>query len=235
MSQDASDEQARIYLDRADAYDALVSAEDTDGELVRTIVHLTDLRDAVIADVGAGTGRLSRLLVPHARELLLVDRAAPMLEVAKRRLASVAIPYSIHEADARELPIEDGKADLAIAGWVFGHFRHWMPDGWRDEVTRAVGEMKRIVRPGGWIVLIETLGTGHTEPRQHTALDEYFAMLTDDLGFTKRWIRTDYAFASVDEAATICGGFFGPSLEQKIREEGWTRVPECTAILTLSR
>lgn len=228
---DPSAEQARIYETRAEEYDALISAEDADGELDRALSRLVALDGAVLADVGAGTGRIARTFGARARKVHLIERAAPMLEVARRRLeARGDVDFETHLADARALPLNDASCDIAIAGWVFGHFRHWMPEGWEVEVDAAIAEMRRVVRPGGAVVVIETLGTGHSEPRTHEALDEYFERLERTHGFSRSWIRTDYQFADVDTAARVCGEFFGAPLVSKIRANEWARVPECTAI-----
>lgn len=232
---DTNTEQARIYEERAEEYDALISAEDVDGELERALGPWMVFEGAVIADVGAGTGRVARTFGPRARKVHLVDRAAPMLEVARRRLeAQGDVDFEIHHGDARALPLQDASCDAAIAGWVFGHFRHWMPEEWVVEVDAAIGEMQRVVKPGGALVVIETLGTGHTTPRQHPGLDEYFEHLERRHGFTRSWIRTDYQFESAEQAAEVCGGFFGEGLAAQIRREGWARVPECTGIFVRS-
>lgn len=229
-----SDEQARIYDDGAEAYDALIAHEDYQGALARELERVAPLAGAEVADVGAGTGRISLLLAGRAKRVVLVERAPAMLAIARRKLEGLGVTAEFHEADARQLPLADASVDVAIAGWVFGHFRHWMPEGWRAEVRGAVDEMWRVVRPGGHGIVIETLGTGHTEPREHAALDEYFGEL-GMLGFEKSWVRTDYQFASVDEAAAICGPFFGAELSARIREHSWRVVPECTAIFSRRR
>lgn len=232
---DPSEEQARIYQERADEYDALISAEDAGGALVRELEKRAPFDGLRVIDVGAGTGRISRLVAGRASEIALVERAAPMLGVARQRLDAMGVTYAAHLADARAMPLPDASADLAIAGWVFGHFRLWMPEGWRDEVSSAVGEMRRVVRPGGKLVVVETLGTGHAEPRRNDALDEYFALLEERFGFTRSWIRTDYVFSSIEEAARICGSFFGAAMAATIRRNGWATVPECTAVFVAER
>ena len=232
---DPSDEQARIYQERADEYDVLISAEDADGALVRELERRAPFDDRRLVDVGAGTGRIARLVAGRASEITLVERAAPMLAVARRKLDAMGAAYVAHVADARAMPLGDASADLAIAGWVFGHFRLWMPDGWRDEVGSAVGEMLRVVGPGGKVVIVETLGTGHVEPRRNEALDEYFALLEERWGFVRSWIRTDYTFSSADEAARVCGSFFGEAMAAKIRQNAWATVPECTAVFVAER
>jgi ubiquinone/menaquinone biosynthesis C-methylase UbiE len=232
---DPSDEQARIYQERADEYDVLISAEDAAGALVRELERRAPFDGRHVVDVGAGTGRIARLVASAASGIVLVERAAPMLEVARRRLDAMGVVYAAHLADARAMPLSNASADLAIAGWVFGHFRLWMPDGWRDEVEAAIGEMRRVVRAGGKLVIVETLGTGHVEPRRNAALDEYFALLEERWGFTRSWIRTDYSFSSVDEAARVCGSFFGEALAERIRQNAWATVPECTAVFVAER
>lgn len=226
------DAQARIYQDDAIAYDALISAEDADGQLVHALRDVA-FAGAKVADIGAGTARLTRLLCAESAHVDLVDRAGPMLEVGRARLADRA-NFSIHQADARALPLKDASYDVAMAGWVFGHFRHWMPEGWQDEVRTALGEMRRVLKPGGTLFVIETLGTGHTTPRQHAALDEYFSLLEAE-GLQRTWIRTDYVFPDVETAASITGRFFGDAFAERVRREGWARVPECTGIWRTAR
>lgn len=231
MSSSASAAQAAVYETRAAEYDALISAEDVDRALPAVLDRLVRIDGAVIADVGAGTGRFARLLAARAKHVHLIDRAAPMLEVARTRLSGDGLTnVTLHVSDARSLPLPDASVDLAVAGWVFGHFPHWMPDDWRHEVAAAVAEMRRVVKRGGSIVIVETLGTGHETPRKHEKLDAYFEWLMETQGFTQTIIRTDYGFPDVETAAKICGSFFGDALASTIREKQWARVPECTSV-----
>lgn len=224
--------QEDIYQDNADGYDALISAEDVDGELTRFLSELVSFDDAVVADIGAGTGRLARLLGESAAQVDLVERAQPMLDVAAKRLEALGrTNHRLFCADARDLPLASATYDVVVAGWVFGHFRHWMPDGWQQEVSKALEEMRRIVKPGGRIIIIETLGTGHETPRFHAPLEEYFSFLEGE-GFTRSWIRTDYLFESVDDAADVLETFFGEAMGETVRAAGSARVPECTGIFS---
>lgn len=229
-----SGEQERIYEERAEEYDALISAEDADRALAQALLAIPQVDGGVIADIGAGTGRIARTIGARATKVHLIDRAKPMLDVARQRLLALGdIDFTIHHADVRALPLPSSTCDVAIAGWVFGHFRHWMPEGWRAEVDAALSEMRRVVRETGTIIVIETLGTGHTTPRTPAALEDYFAHLEQNHGLHRSLIRTDYQFADVETAARVCGSFFGDALASRIRTERWTRVPECTAIFSL--
>jgi ubiquinone/menaquinone biosynthesis C-methylase UbiE len=216
-----------IYARAAEGYDELVRAEDCDGQLIPALDAVCPLDGAAVLEVGAGTGRITRALAGRARRLVAIDRAAAMLAVARRHLPAAAWC----RADARALPVAPGWADVAVAGWVFGHFRSWMADGWRHEVGRALDEMRRALRPGGALIIVETLGTGSAEPAPPTpGLAEYYAWLEETHGFARRAIRTDYRFRDVEEAARVCGFFFGAAFGERVRAEGWARVPEHTGV-----
>jgi SAM-dependent methyltransferase len=226
-------DQRAIYRERALEYDRLVAAEDVDGNLAAALRERLPLAGATLLDVGAGTGRVLRLLAGAGARVFGFDRAAAMVAVARRHIAGGRLAAAVAVADGAALPVAGGRADGAVAGWVFGHFREWMPEGWREGVARCLAEMRRACKPGAPCVLVETLGTGEETPRPPTpGLAEYYRWLEDEQGFTRAAIRTDYRFASVEEAAEVTGSFFGDDFARRVRAEGWTRVPECTGVWT---
>jgi len=220
----------KIYAEHAERYDELVAAEDCDGNLLPALEAIAMLRARSVLEVGVGTGRITRLVAPIARELIGVEREPAMLAVARRHLASVR-SCQLQLGVAEALPVASAWADVAIAGWVFGHFRYWMPDAWREHVGRALSEMKRALKPGGTLIVIETLGTGSSEPKPPSPeLAEFYAWLASQHGFAQRAIRTDYAFPSVARAAEVTGFFFGADFARRVESERWTRIPECTGL-----
>jgi len=229
----------RIYDEHAEAYDALVAAEDCDQHLLPALEAVAPLAGASVLEAGVGTGRVTRLVAGRARRIVGFDRSAAMLARARANLAGVAgrCDLELFVADAREpLAIDAGWADVAVAGWVFGHLRHWMPDGWREAVGFALDQMERALSPGGALIVIETLGTGSEEPRPpNDDLAEYYAWLEGERGFARSAIRTDYLFDDVDTAAKTTGFFFGDDFARRVRAEGWRRVPECTGIWSRRR
>jgi hypothetical protein len=85
--------------------------------------------------------------------------------------------------------------------------------------------------PGGVVAVIETLGTGQTEPAPPTqGLADYYAWLERERGFQRIVLRTDYAFPDPDTAASVAGAFFGAAFAQRVRRERWARIPECTGL-----
>lgn len=90
--------------------------------------------------------------------------------------------------------------------------------------------MKRVVRPGGTIIIFETMGTGEELPAPPQNLTPYFHALIDKYGFKHRWVRADYHFASFEEAKDGTAFFFGEEVVQKIVKNQWSIVPECAGI-----
>jgi len=221
-----------IYATRAADYDLLIRREDLDGNLLKAIRGICPVEGIDIVEMGAGTGRLTRLLASLAKRVRAFDASAHMLEVAAASLAAMGLNNTaVAVADNRQLPVADGSADLAIEGWSFGHATEWHPDTWRDEVGKMLGEMLRVLRPGGTAILIETLGTGHETPFLPTdSLAALYAWWQWEQGFTGTWIRTDLRYESVEQAAQMMGFFFGDESAERVRREQLTHIPECAGI-----
>jgi ubiquinone/menaquinone biosynthesis C-methylase UbiE len=220
------------YRERARDYDRLVLAEDCDGALGEALAALGIGPGSRVVEVGAGTGRVTRILLDLGAGVTAFEPSEAMLAVAREHLGGRA-GCALALGDARSIAAPSGGADAAVAGWVLGHFRHWYPEAWRQEIGRALQELRRSVRPGGTVAIVETLGTGASEPSPpDAALAEYYAWLEGEHGFERRAIRTDYRFGGVDEAAEVTGAFFGAAFAERVRREGWARVPECTGVWT---
>lgn len=221
----------RIYREQAREYEAMVAAEDADGNLLPAIRRRAKVDGAAILEVGVGTGRLTRLLAPHAERYVGFEREAAMVALAEPAIAGHA-NARVGVGDARALPpIERATFDLAIAGWVFGHFRSWYPDAWKTEIAIGLEAMRAALRPGGTLVIIETLGTGATDPAPpKPELAEYYAWLEQTHGMQRDAVRTDYQFQSAEDAAEKMSFFFGRPFADRVRALGSPRVPECTGI-----
>ncbi len=222
-----------VYRTKADAYDHLVSAEDCQNNLTPALeTVLGPLPSLRVAEVGAGTGRLTRLLVKAGATVHATDQSEAMLDVARASLQHIDTTgrWTLEPADARLLPMATDAFDAAVAGWVLGHFNSWFHDNWQQEISLALDEMQRVVRPGGTLVILETLGTGATTPTPPSEpLARYYAWL-ESKGWNRLEIATDYQFHNTEEAADICGQFFGADFATQVRQNNWSRVPEWTGL-----
>jgi ubiquinone/menaquinone biosynthesis C-methylase UbiE len=155
-----------------------------------------------------------------------------MLEVAADKLERLGFANTAFQvADNRRLPLDNAAVDLSLSGWSIGYFASAGNPAWQRDVEQSLTEMIRILRPGGTIIILETLGTGSEDPWAHTPeLDGYYRYLEEKRGFERTWIRTDYRFASAEEAHSLIEFFFGPPLSDRVRTQRLTVVPECTGI-----
>jgi len=99
-----------------------------------------------ILDVGCGTGGMARglaLLTGSAGRVVAVDLSDTMLEEARARSESFA-NLEFVKADVHQLPFADASFDRCHARNVFEVV---------DDPAQALGEMTRVLRPGGVIVI----------------------------------------------------------------------------------
>lgn len=221
-----------IYRSEAERYDRLVRREDFMGNLLPAIASIQSPDDRVLLELGAGTGRLTRLLAPHAATITAVDLSAHMLAYAQTSLETSGLANCwLVQADNRRLPIIDQSFDFAIAGWSLGHLIGWHPGDWPQQIRKALKEINRSLRPAGVILIIETLGTGRSAPEPpNDSLAAYYAFLEEENGFIRTWLRTDYKFRSAAEAYELTNFFFGAELARELATKKQVILPECTGI-----
>ena len=102
-----------------------------------------------VADVGAGTGKLTSGLVAEGRVVTAIDPDAQMLERLSARLPGIRTLVGTGE----RLPLPDDSMDAV----VFGQAWHWV------DPPRASTEVARVLRPGGTLGLIWNI-RDDTEP-----------------------------------------------------------------------
>jgi len=225
-----SDEQRKIYQSEGDRYEALISREDHQGNILRSIDEIINVDGLDVLDLGAGTGRLTLLLAPRVQSIRAFDTSAEMLRVCRERLlASGLSNWQVDVADHRSLPVEEQSVDLVISGWSVSYLAVWNQEDGQAELDKWLSETKRILRKDGTIILFESLGTGNQSPIRLEHVESTYQWL-DDNGFANKCIRTDYQFESLGEAADLAGFFFGAEMADQVRESGSVILPECTGV-----
>jgi SAM-dependent methyltransferase len=95
---------------------------------------------ATVVDVGAGTGKLTRLLVPTGARVIAVEPLAEM----RAKLEQVVPGIEPLAGTAEEMPLPDGSADAVVVAQAF----HWF------DADRALPELHRVLREDGILALI---------------------------------------------------------------------------------
>jgi len=226
-----ADHFQKIYTARAAAYHRMIAAEDVDNNLLAALEGLTPLHGQRLLDLGSGTGRIPLLVGDKVGALIALDVHAAMLREAQQQQASLHRRWASLQADMRALPLRGQQVDIITAGWALGHFCSWFAPHGKREIARALEEMHRVLRPGGTVIILETLGTGQRTPAPPKAhLGAYYRWLEEEWAFTRQVIATDYQFASVEQAVDHMTFFFGAEIAAAIRQNGWARVPEWTGV-----
>jgi ubiquinone/menaquinone biosynthesis C-methylase UbiE len=75
-----------IYQHQAEQYDRLMTREDYQHNILRALAEIRSMKDTDIAELGAGTGRLTLMLAPFARSIVVSDASEAMLDVASVKL-----------------------------------------------------------------------------------------------------------------------------------------------------
>jgi SAM-dependent methyltransferase len=110
-------------------------------DAVAELVRLLGIAPGATAlDLAAGSGKLTRQLLPAGAELVAVEPSAAMRE----RLVATAPGVRVLAGTAEAIPLPDGALDAVTVGQAF----HWF-DG-----PRAVAELHRVLRPGGRVGLL---------------------------------------------------------------------------------
>jgi len=225
-----SEQQKQIYQSDADRYEALISREDYLGNILRAIDEIINENGLDVLDLGAGTGRLTLMLVSRAKSIRAFDVSGEMLRVCRERLlASGFSNWQVNVADHRQLPITNYSSDLVVSGWSVSYLAVWNQELNTSELDVWLSEMNRVLRKGGTIILFESLGTGNESPIRLEHVESTYQWL-DANGFQNKWIRTDYRFESVEEAVDLAGFFFGEEMANRVREKRLVILPECTGV-----
>lgn len=115
------------------------------------VVDIPDLpATATVLELGAGTGKLTRLLVSTFGRVVAVEPA----EAMRRLLVALCSEAEVLAGSGEDIPLADASVDAVFAAEAF----HWF-DG-----ERALTEIARVLRPRGALVVMWNLPAGPTEP-----------------------------------------------------------------------
>lgn len=142
--QDQFDPQAQAYLTSA------VHASGPDLLAARERVQRCLKPDAQILDVGTGAGHLSFALARMAARVVALDPSPGMLATVQEAAAARGLPQiETCEGSATALPFAAASFDLVCSRYSA---HHWL------DLPAALAQMRRVVRPDGFILIIDLLG-----------------------------------------------------------------------------
>jgi len=120
-----------------------------------------------VLDLGCGDGQIARALASTGVSVVGVDPTTNQIDVAAERAGGPVFA----QAGAAVLPFSDGAFDGVIACLVFEHI---------DDVDAAIGEVARVLRPGGRFTfmlnhpLLQTPGSGWIDDHMVDPPEQYW-------------------------------------------------------------
>lgn len=133
------DAAARGFERGADDYEA--ARPGYPPEVVDLLVQMLDLAPGRrVLDLAAGTGKLTRLLVPSGAAVVAVEPVAAM----RATLADLVPEAEVLDGTAEAIPLPDAAVDAVVVAQAF----HWF------DAPQALAELARVLRPGGALALV---------------------------------------------------------------------------------
>jgi demethylmenaquinone methyltransferase/2-methoxy-6-polyprenyl-1,4-benzoquinol methylase len=125
-------------------------------------------------DVATGTGKLALELarrVGPTGSVIGSDFSEEMLAIAREQASSAAAPLRFEWANAQALPYDSDTFDAVTVGFGVRNF---------SQLERGVGELARVTKPGGKVVILEM--TTPTKPPLSTFFSLWFDRVVPRLG-----------------------------------------------------
>ena len=115
--------------------------------------QLLPYRERVIAaaegrvlEIGVGSGLNLPFYGPAAREVLALEPAAPLIDMARHVPHRRDLPVGFLEVSAEAIPLDNDSVDTVVTTWTLCTIPH---------AATALSEMRRVLRPGGRLLFVE--------------------------------------------------------------------------------
>ena len=147
----------------------------------KAISRLKASKPKRILDVATGTGDFAiEALKLNPDQVIGVDISDGMLEVGRKKLKARNLDrIELRNADSEKLPFEDNYFDAVIVAFGVRNF---------ENLELGLGEMLRVVKPGGQVVILE-----FSKPSKFPMKQLYNVYFTTILPTIGRWISRDQA------------------------------------------
>lgn len=132
----------------ADAY--VASESHSNADALALLVDWVDPQSSwCVLDVATGGGHVARTLAPHVSTVIATDLTKPMLEAARRYMASQSLSnvYFV-QADAESIPFLDDTFDVVTCRIAAHHF---------PNPSLFVEDSARVLKPGGRLLIVDNL------------------------------------------------------------------------------
>jgi ubiquinone/menaquinone biosynthesis C-methylase UbiE len=99
-----------------------------------------------VLEIGVGSGLNLPFYAGHVKEIIGLEPAPRLLSMARNQARHVSLPVKLIEGSAEAIPLDSGSVDTVVTTWTLCTI---------PAVTQAIGEMRRVLKPGGQLLFVE--------------------------------------------------------------------------------
>lgn len=99
-----------------------------------------------VLEIGIGSGLNLPFYRPQAREILGLEPSPRLVAMAQRKARESPRPVNFIEGSAEAIPLDSGTIDTVVTTWTLCSI---------PQAIQALGEMRRVLKPGGQLLFIE--------------------------------------------------------------------------------
>jgi ubiquinone/menaquinone biosynthesis C-methylase UbiE len=147
------DHSKSLPAELPDYADALLSYHRSHAETLEVMISRLPITAGQSAlDVATGDGTYGILMAQRGADVVVLDQDPNYLSLATSRAVRRGLHLDPVSGDARNLPFEDDHFDGVFCAQSFYSI---------SNVSRVISEMRRVVKPGGWLGILENDSLHH--------------------------------------------------------------------------
>jgi len=182
----------QYFNDRAGIWDEKVAEKDT-AKLKAMAARLKIETGATVLDAGTGTGVFMPYLLDKIGtdgSLICLDYAEEMIKEAKAKKHAGNISFICTDIVTTGLP--ENFCDAVVCYSVFPHF---------DHPFRALQEIARVLKPGGWLYVCHTSSRQTINEIHHKIPEVCDHVLPENDDFRRMLIQAGFVDISIEDGA----------------------------------
>lgn len=191
----------------------------------RVVQLVADTTPESILDIATGTGDLIINMAKKtaATKLVGLDISEGMLSVGRKKISTDGLDDRIEmvQADSENMPFQDNSFDAITVAFGVRNFEH---------LEKGLGEILRVLKPGGLFVILETSNPTRTPFKQGYNL--HCKYILPAVG--KLFSKDKAAYSYLSKSASVFP--FGEVLNNILRKNGFTNVvdkPQTFGVATI--
>lgn len=202
---------SKAYYENNDYYEIFSKAEDGEGKVAAYLKE--QAKEKIVLDAGCGTGKFIEQLENESSKYIGVDLSFEQLIKAqskKKKSNTIFI-----NSNLKDIMLESNSVDLIVSPWVLGTVTDLV------ERTKCLNELKRVLKPGGEIILIENEENSEFEYLRNHHKDKKTNIYNNWIrnnDFNKvEEINTYFNFVNLKEAKLCFQKIYGNKVANKIK------------------